>query len=131
MQHKLTDKDFIMPCRDYYDYHPEEYFKSVTEPALKKQVAFAESALCAALAALEHVDSLVETVSPKQGDYYNWLNFAEAGISKEELVKWHKRHKILDEKHRSEEREKKRVETLKKSALSKLTEEEKRVLGVK
>ena len=42
-----------MPCRDYYDDHPEAYFRDVTEPALKRQVAFAESALCQTLAALE------------------------------------------------------------------------------
>lgn len=116
-----------MPCRDYYDDHPGEYFRNVTEPALKKQISFAESALCAALAALEHVDSLVETVNPKQGDFYNWLNFAEAGISKEELVKWHKKHKELDAKHREEERLKK----VRADALKKLTAEEKKVLGIK
>ena len=43
-----------MPCRDFYDDHPHQYFKDVTEPALKKQIAFAESALCQALVALEH-----------------------------------------------------------------------------
>jgi len=29
-----------MPCRDYYDDHPERFFKDVTEPALNKLVAF-------------------------------------------------------------------------------------------
>ena len=116
-----------MPCRDYYDDHPEQYFKDVTELALKKQISFAESALCAALAALEHVDSLVETVSPKKGDFYNWIHFEKAGITKTQLVKWHKDHKKLDEKHREQERLKK----LKETALAKLTEEERKVLGVK
>lgn len=116
-----------MPCRDYYDDHPQAYFKDVTEPALKKQISFAESALCQALAALKHVDSLVETVSPKKGDFYDWINFKEAGITKTQLVKWHKDHKILDDKHREEER----LNKIKQDALAKLTDEEKKVLGVK
>jgi hypothetical protein len=116
-----------MPCRDFYDDHPELYFKNVTEPALKKQIAFAESALCQALAALAHVDSLVETVSSKKGDYYDWINYKEAGITKSELVKWHKKHKELDARHREQER----LKQVKEAALAKLSEEERRVLGVK
>ncbi len=116
-----------MPCRDYYDDHPEQYFKEVTEPALKKQIAFAESALCQALVVIKHLDSLVETTRPKQGDFYDWINFKEAGITKAQLIKWHKDHKILDARHREEERLKK----VKEAALAKLSEEEKKVLGVK
>lgn len=116
-----------MPCRDYYDDHPQAYYNDVTKPALQKQIAFAESALCQALVALEHVDSLVETISPKRGDFYDWVNFREAGITKNELIEWHKKHKELDRKHREEDRLKK----LKETALAKLTDEEKKVLGVK
>lgn len=115
-----------MPCRDYYDSHPDQYFRDITEPALKARVAFAESALCAALAALEHVDGLVETVAPKQGDFYDWLNFKDAGITKAELVKWHKKHKELDATHRELERRK----VVRAAALAKLTEEERQVLGL-
>jgi hypothetical protein len=115
-----------MPCRDYYDDHPKQYFKDTIE-GLKQQVSFAESALCRTLAALEHVDSLVETSSPKQGDFYNWINFAEAGIAKQDLVNWHQCHKILDQKHREEQR----IMELREAALAKLTPEERKVLGVK
>lgn len=121
-----------MPCRDYHDDHPQEYYgpmladKAQEIERLKKQIAFAESALCAALNALEHVDSLVETQSPKQGDFYDWVNVEEAGISKKELVKWHKRHKVLDARHREQER----LERVKEAALAKLTDEEKRALGI-
>ena len=116
-----------MPCRDYYDDHPQAYFKDVTEPALKKQISFAESALCQVLAALKHVDSLVETIAPKQGDFYDWINFKEAGITKTQLVKWHKDHKALDDKHREAERK----EKLRKIALDKLSAEERELLGIK
>ena len=116
-----------MPCRDFYDDHPEQYFKDVTEPALKKQIAFAESALCQALIALKYVDSLVETFSPKQGDFYDWINYKEAGITKAQLIKWHKEHRELDANHREQER----LKQVRESALAKLSEEERKVLGVK
>ena len=116
-----------MPCRDYYDDHPEQYFRDVTQPALKKQISFAESALCAALTALQHVDSQVETISPKKGDFYDWLNFKEAGITKKELVTWHKNHQELDVKHRAAEA----IEVKKQAALAKLSPEERKILGIK
>jgi hypothetical protein len=116
-----------MPCRDYYDDHPEQYYRDVTQPALKRQIAFAESVLCQALTALEHVDSLVETVSPKTGDFYDWINFKEAGVTKAQVVEWHKDHKILDAKHREEER----LKQVREAALAKLTPEERQVLGIK
>ena len=115
-----------MPCRDYYDDHPEAYFRDVTEPALKKQIAFAESALCQALIALEHVDSLVKTVIPKKV-FYDWINYKEAGITKSELINWHKNHCKLDAQHREQER----LKQVREAALAKLSDEERKVLGVK
>ena len=110
-----------MPCRDYYDDHPGAYYAD-TIKGLQKQVSFAESALCAALRTIE-------------GDYgidpADVIDCKDAGIKTKELSDWFKAHKELDAKHRAQEAEKKRVAELKKSALSKLTAEEKKVLGVK
>ena len=108
-----------MPCRDYYDDHPEQYFRDVTEPALKKQISFAESALCATLAALR-------TYTDDKQDMFSLINYEEAGITKAELKAWYKTHSELDVKHRAMEAEKKR-----KAALAKLTPEERKLLGVK
>lgn len=122
-----------MPCLDYYDENSSAYYGPTLEDQskeiekLKKQISFAESALCQTLAALKHVDSLVETVSPKQGSFYNWINVKEAGITTEQLIEWHFKHSALDAKHREEERLKK----LRADALNKLTDEEKAVLGIK
>ena len=113
-----------MPCRDYYDDHPQQYFKDVTEPALKKQISFAESALCQTLAALE-------SVVMENGNFYDYIDFKAAGIKKADLIKWHKEHKELDAKHRDEENAKKEKAALKKSALAKLTPAEREALGVK
>ena len=74
-----------MPCRDYYDDHPEAYFRDVTEPALKRQVAFAESALCQTLAALEKA---IDSYNEEHGTNRNVLdqiNYKEAGITRAQL----------------------------------------------
>lgn len=113
-----------MPCRDYYDDHPEQYYAAEVE-GLKKQISFAESALCQTLAALEKVDK--EVGGPDGGSFYDWIDFAEAGITKQDLKKWHKEHKVLDAKHRAEEAAK----NLRATALAKLTPEERKALGVK
>lgn len=115
-----------MPCRDYYDDHPEQYFKEVTEPALKKQISFAESALCAALKTIEGM--LVKQGSGDFGyrDVYEAIDYKEAGITEPQLREWHTTHQKLDKKHREQEQKR-----LKASALAKLTPEEKKALGVK
>jgi len=115
-----------MACRDFYDDHPERYFTDVTEPALKAQIAFAESALCAALNALEYVDSQVETITPKTGSFLDWINYKEAGITKAALVSWRKRHAELDKKHREDA-----IAKAKASGLAKLTADEREALGFK
>lgn len=114
-----------MPCRDFYDDHPQAYFRDVTEPALKKQISFAESALCATLDAFETTlkdfrrahDDMVNI------DPLDYINYAEAGITHNDLKIWRKNHRELDQKHRLEEKRKK--------ALAKLTDEEKAILGIK
>lgn len=112
-----------MPCRDYYDDHPEAYFRDVTQPALQKQISFAESALCAALDALDRANA---NSSHPQHSSMSWINFEEAGIKEKELKEWLKKHKELDKKHRAEEQAR-----LKAAALAKLTPEKKKALGVK
>ena len=121
-----------MPCRDYYDDHPDHYFKDVTEPALKKQISFAESALCGALAALREVYNDTNEGSPgwDANAFYDAINYKEMGLEKAEVIAWHKNHMALDAKHRAEEAEKKRLKQLRADALAKLTPEEKKVLGI-
>lgn len=117
-----------MPCRDYYDDHPNQYFKDVTEPALKKQIAFAESALCQTLADFERFLHCVRHMVPELSLHpLDHINYTEAGITREELEQWWKQHKVLDAKNREAERLKK----LRESALAKLTKEERKVLGIK
>lgn len=117
-----------MPCRDYYDDHPEAYFRDITEPALKKQISFAESALCQTLSTFqEHLKNM-------QKDYddniytnpLDYLDYEAAGITREELEKWWDDHQALDKEHR----ERARQAQVKRVALAKLTPEERKVLGL-
>jgi uncharacterized protein YjiS (DUF1127 family) len=121
-----------MPCRDYYDDHPEAYFRDVKEPALKKQISFAESALCLTLRKFQETLERVEHWHERGAqtnplDIMSDEDFADAGITRKELEKWWKNHKKLDAEHREQERLKK----LKESALAKLSDEERKVLGLK
>lgn len=143
MQNKLTDKDFIMPCRDYYDDNPGAYYAE-TIKGLQKQVSFAESALCLTLNTLEQLLAGIKKDfdSNSKTNPLDILEFEEAGIARKELEQWWKKHKELDEKHRAEEAakaeaKKRKAEEaqqkleLRKSALKKLTAEEKKALGIK
>lgn len=117
-----------MPCRDYYQEYPDQYYAD-TIAGLKKQISFAESALCAALNALEHVHGLAN-LDTKQGDFYDWLNYPGSGIKKKELVKWHTRHRELDAEHRAEAERRAIKQRIRKQALAKLSTEERKILGV-
>ena len=117
-----------MPCRDYYDDHPQAYYSdNIAE--LKKQVSFAESALCLVLNTMEQLlhgikhdfDDKVKT------NPLDILEFEEAGITRAELDEWWIKHKKLDAEHRELER----LTKVREAALHKLSDEEKKVLGVK
>lgn len=119
-----------MPCRDYYDDHPDQYFHDVTEPALKKQVSFAESALCQTLAAFQSILIAVNRQSDNPDrlttNPLDLINYEEAGITRTELEQWWENHKRLDEQHRKEEQNR----IARKKALAKLTDAEKKLLGL-
>lgn len=126
-----------MPCRDYYDDHPEAYYgpklkdQEAEIAKLKKQISFAESALCATLDALALADcNLTDYEGGDRStiDFYAWINFGDAGIDRESVVKWHKRHKEIDAEHRAMEQE--RLKKVRSEALKKLSDEEKKVLGI-
>lgn len=133
-----------MPCRDYYDDNPAAYYgpkladKDAEIAKLRKQISFAESALCQTLAAL---DDLFEDAQCR-GEFYDTIDFAAAGITKAELVKWHTRHKELDAKHRADELRRKaaaeakqkaaeKVKQERADARAKLTPAERKLLGVR
>ena len=104
-----------MPCRDYYDDHPEAYFgqhlddKNTEIEKLQKQVSFAESALCATLNTLEDAVKALDAVhgiASNGGDVpsrnmYDYIDFVEAGITRQDLQDWREHHQKLDAQHRA------------------------------
>lgn len=108
-----------MPCRDYYEEYPQEYYNK-TIKGLREQVSFAESALCAAIDYLEYQFGM---------DWVKAFDCVNAGISPLELERWYYQHKELDEKHRAQEAEKRLIQELRMSASKKLTEAEKKAIG--
>jgi hypothetical protein len=107
-----------MPCRDYYDDHPQAYYgdqlrgKDEQIKDLQKQVSFSESALCAALKSLA---TLAEHYAPEGTDPLDAIDFAEAGITKQELRAWWTKHQELDRQHRAEEAARKEIAARKKA----------------
>jgi hypothetical protein len=109
-----------MPCRDYYDDHPEQYFKDHTEPALKKQISFAESALCAALNALDYRRDTPST------ETLDMIDYTQSGITRQELEAWRIKHAETDRRIREG-----KMAAARASALAKLTPLERKALGIK
>lgn len=131
-----------MPCRDYYDDHPEAFYgeqladKEAEIERLKERISFAESALCGVLRAVE------DNVISYYNDLWAVIDYKGAGISRKKLEKWFTKHKALDEKIKKQEieriiREREQAERQKQitkkrdAALVKLTPEERKLLGIK
>lgn len=106
-----------MPCRDYYDDHPDQYFKDVTEPQLKARIAFAESALC----------GLIRTIHALglEQDLFDRVDWQDCGIKREALIKWFHAHDAHDREIRQQEHARKIA-----AARAKLTAEELDLLGL-
>ena len=110
-----------MPCRDGGAYDREDEYQRKLD---KKKIAFLEASLCAFLTSNERLgftpgDSIL-----------NYIDYDEAGISEQELEDWWENHKKKDAARRKKEEKEKEKQDLKASALSKLTEEERKVLGL-
>ena len=120
-----------MPCRDY-EPTTTEYERAVSD--LRKNKTFLSAALCASLRALEDVVSKLESPTENNAsslDIYKYIDFEEAGITRLELMTWHVQHKEQDRLRRIQEEKKREADALRKSALSKLTKEERAILGIR
>ena len=101
-----------MPCMSYGD---ED---SVRERTLSLQNKFLKAALCAAMKVIE-LHSSVDVIDYKEG-----------GFSKRRLLRWWENHKREDKERKEREELEKNRNKLKKSALEKLTPEERSALGL-
>lgn len=105
-----------MPCRvdEPYEATPKKPMETVHG---------LEAALCGILTALT-----------KNGDIQRAVDFfdsAEAGITADEIMEWWTIHQAKDEARRKREQEARAREDRKKAALSKLTAEERNLLGLR
>lgn len=104
-----------MPCNEpswAVEERYNQYYKD-----LKKT----EAMLCAVLTVVEN--------SNKLNLLWN-INVKESGVSSKEIFYWWDKHKAADKKRRFLEQEKEEKDRKKMRALEKLTEEEKRILGL-
>lgn len=109
---------------DYYNDYL--YYKNNIVPALEAKMYTIETLLYNALNAVKHLDSQIETVSPKQGSFVNWVNTTGTHVTKEQLMEWYEKAEARVNAERiKDEREAKKV-----AALAKLSNEEKELLGL-
>lgn len=104
-----------MPCRDY----DESYDRQQTQKENDKLTKF----LCTILSTLELENEL--------GHFAELFDYKEGGISRKELFAWWEAHKEEDRKRKERAREAAERKEKKDAALSKLTPEERKLLGVK
>ena len=102
-----------MPCRDY-ESDDWDYDNSREVAKLKKQVDRLARIACKAM------DELVKS------GYADFLLLKD-----DEVREWWEAHQEADRKAKEAEAEKRRKDKIKKDALAKLSDEEKKVLGIK
>lgn len=106
-----------MPCRDEWT-EREDLEKDYRELALVR------ASLCAVLSVLEEDDATFAAILKK-------IDWKEAGVSKREFLSWWTDHMEKDRKRKEQEAKLMREKEILKEALSKLTDEEKKILGIK
>lgn len=100
-----------MPCLDSRDCYLEQ------KSAKDNQIC--QAVLCGIFSGVADINSVLK-----------YLDFAEIGVTRREILDWWEEHKEYDRQRRVIVKIQKERENLKKLALLKLTEEEKRALGL-
>lgn len=84
---------------------------------------FAKASLCAVLTAL----SLRGRLNVVLED----IDWKEAGLSKDDLFRWWEAHQVADQQRRLREKSDAERKQMQQEALAKLTDDERRILGLK
>ena len=105
-----------MPCR-VDDWGNESYSER-----LGKQVKMLEAMLCASFRSAYSMNKFDELIKN--------IDWAEAGVTKSELLEWWNKHQREDEERREREHQEREREMARHRALSKLTKEERKLLGL-
>jgi len=115
-----------MPCRDY-GYEEDGIARS---QETQNKIDMLSRIACRALYLLESIDSKLESIDPKSVDKDVKLEISQV-LRDPEVKHWWPEHKLADMMEQEKIRKKNEVAKLKKTALSKLSEEEKEALGLK
>lgn len=112
-----------MPCVSDYGPDPAELRRSQEAVAKReKEERLIKATLCGILTVLE--------VPGDQGKIFELVDWKEAGVKRSDAEAWWTKHKKEDDLRRMKEASAARKKEIKKNALSKLTPEEKEVLGL-
>lgn len=109
-----------MPCNDGGMYPTRTEY--LDRPETLRQLAQAEAMLCMIMRKLE--------TTPKQIMSFSVEEQEEAGVTVEKLLSWWEDHRYKDAMRRKVEAEKRRDQAKRDAALAKLTDEERKLLGV-
>lgn len=107
----ILNRGLKMPCRDSRECYLEQ--KSAKDNQLCQAV------LCGIFSGFSDINLVLKD-----------LDFAEMGVTRQEILDWWEEHKEYDRQRRVGIKRKKERENLKKLALSKLSEEEKKALDL-
>lgn len=108
-----------MPCRD-------EMAEAQDRKRDYQELAFLRAGLCAVLTVME------KNMKKKTfAQYIDCIDWKEAGVTKREFLGWWEDHKEKDRKRLAAMEKQLKEIKIRKEALAKLTDEEKKILGVK
>jgi len=112
-----------MPCNDWGSGPGPVYIHDHESARKLKEV---EAMLCGLLTSIESSESSTYNLNLLLMSF----DEKESGVDKSELLKWWQNHKAEDAARKLKEQKIKEKQELKKQALSKLTDKEKKALGL-
>lgn len=116
-----------MPCFDNNADIDESQMDSFATAKLQRERDFLEASLCSILRILESSKVCDGPILQKILEEVDWK---EAGITERQLYNWWNQHKKKDKERHIREQVQARRNAIKKTALAKLTDEERRALGI-
>jgi hypothetical protein len=123
-QHLLDRlKGKTMPCRDYDDWRPEK------KTSHGMTFEHFEAAMCGILGVIEKTGNDT-TPEGRVRMLFNQVDWNEAGVPRRLVEIWWRKHKEDDRLRREREEAERTQQELRKIALSKLTADERRALGL-
>jgi hypothetical protein len=99
---------------------------------LRERLEFFKASLCASMTALDNAVDTIRILRPAvySDNLFDFINWREAGIRREELMTWWENHQTEDLLRREVEAKAQREAELRSSGMAKLSQEELKALGL-